>query len=185
MSPALRRIAFLLVATSWTLPVRADPLLFFLMSIAKEIAAASAAKPAPEVAALAVPEPSSTYPGTAVEPETLRQIIDDSFGYLSQSQRREVFESLNEMLLDPKLGTSRATLIEFFLHKALAVRTAQVELAKLSDAEKQRLAAQFRQETAGLPEAERQQLLGLLEHNLLPVPADLNRLLLAELQEPR
>lgn len=185
MSLALRRIAFLLVATLWALPVRADPLLFFLMSVAKEIAAGSAARPAPGVAALAVPEPSSTYPGTAVEPEKLRQIIDDSFGYLSQSQRREVFESLNEMLLDPKLGASRATLIEYFLHKALAVRAAQVELAKLSDKEKQRLAAQFRLETAGLPEAERQQLLGLLEHNLLPVPADLNRLLLAELQEPR
>ncbi len=185
MSPALRRIAFLFFVTLWAFPARADPLLFFLMSAAKEIAAAVAARPAPDAAALPVPVPSTTYPGTAVEPETLRQIIDESFGYLSHAQRREVFESLNEMLLDPKLGANRATLIEFFLHKALAVRAAQVELAKLSDGEKQRLAAQFRQETAALPEEERQQLLGLLENNLLPVPPDLNRLLLAELQEPR
>lgn len=185
MRPTLRRLAFLLFASAWAMPAKADPLLFFLMSAAKEIAAAVARRPAPDPVALSVPVPPTTYPGTAVEPETLRQIIEDSFAYLSQAQRKEVFASLNQMLLDPKLGNQRAALIEYFLHKALAVRSAQMQLARLSEADKQRLAAQFRQETASLPEAERQQLLGLLEHNLLPVPADLNQLLLAELQEPR
>ena len=60
---------------------------------------------------------------------------------------------------------------------------AQIELAKLSEADKRRLARQFRQETAGLADEDRKQLLELLEQHLLPVPADLNELLLAQLQE--
>ncbi|MBS0335323.1 MAG: hypothetical protein JSS40_00570 [Proteobacteria bacterium] len=187
MSPALRRTAFLFCAATWSLwpaVACADPLVFFLMTAAKQIAAAASNyKPSPE--ALPQPAPATTYPGTAVEPETLRRVIDDSFVYLSSAQRAEIFESLNAMLLDPKLGPTRATMIEYFLHKALAVRAAQMELARLSDAEKQRLAGEFRQETAGLSDEDRKQLLGLLEQHLLPVPADLNQMLLAQLQESR
>ena len=186
MVPALRRTAFFFFTASWSLwpaAANADPLVFFLMSAAREIvsAAAAAYKPAPE--AVPLPPMATTYPGTMVEPEVLRRVIDESFVYLSSSQRSEVFDSLNAMLLDPKLGPTRATLIEYFLHKALAVRAAQIELAKLSYADKKRLAEQFKQETAGLPDEERSQLLGLLEQHLLPVPADLNQLLLAQLQE--
>ena len=184
MCPALRRTAFLFFAAVWSAAANADPLVFFLMSAAREIAFAAISKGMTE-SAPAAPVPATTYPGTAVEPETLRQVIDDSFSYLSQSQRSEIFASLNEMLLDPKLGPTRATLIEYFLHKALAVRAAQIELGKLSYAEKERLAVQFRLETAALPAEERVQLLKLLEQHLLPVPADLNQLLLAQLQNPR
>lgn len=184
MCPALRRTAFLFFAAVWPAAANADPLVFFLMSAAREIAVAAIKKGVTE-AAQAAPVPATTYPGTAVEPETLRQVIYDSFSYLSESQRGEIFASLNEMLLDPKLGPTRATLIEYFLHKALAVRAAQIELGKLSYAEKERLAVQFRLETAELPEEERVQLLKLLEQHLLPVPADLNQLLLAQLQNPR
>jgi len=185
MRPALRRIVFLVFAAGWSAAAQADPLVFFLMSAAREIAAAALTKAASEAAKPTPVVAATTYPGTAVEPETLRRVIDDSFSYLSSSQRNEIFASLNEMLLDPKLGPTRATLIEYFLHKALAVRAAQVELGKLSYAEKERLAVQFRQETAALPDEERQQLVKLLEQHLLPVPADLNQLLLAQLQEPR
>ena len=185
MWPALRRIAFVSFAT-WPIAACADPLVFFLMSAAREIAASAIAKGAEAAASAPVASrPPVTYPGTAVEPDTLRRVIDDSFAYLSSAQRSEVFASLNEMLLDPKLGPTRATLIEYFLHKALAVRAAQIELGKLSYAEKERLAVQFRHETAELPEDERRQLTALLEQHLLPVPTDLNQLLLARLQEPR
>ncbi len=185
MCPALRRTVFLFFAAGWPLAASADPLVFFLMSAAKEIAASVIAKSASAPATVRLPAPAETYPGTAVEPATLRRIIDESFGYLSSAQRREVFESLNAMLLDPKLGANRAALIEYFLHKALAVRAAQFELGKLSHAQKQGLARQFRQETADLPDEERRQLQLLLEQQLLPVPADLNQMLLAQLQEQR
>ena len=126
MCPALRRIAFLFFAAGWSAAVNADPLIFFLMSAAREIAISAVTKGISE-SAPAVPAPATNYPGTAVEPETLRRVIDDSFVYLSSAQRSEIFDSLNNMLLDPKLGPTRATLIEYFLHKALAVRAAQVE----------------------------------------------------------
>ncbi len=185
MYRSIRRTVVLFFVAAWPLAANADPLIFFLMSAAKEIAVSAIAKAraAPDVVRL--PAPAATYPGTTVEPATLRRIIDDSFGYLSSSQRGEVFDSLNTLLLDPKIGSGRAALIEYFLHKALAVRAAQFELGKLSYAQKEGLARQFRQETADLPDEERRQLQTLLEQQLLPVPADLNQMLLAQLQEPR
>ncbi len=176
-------MAFLFFAVAWPGVASADPLIFFLMSAAKEIAT-SAITRAMNAPPVPVP-PVDTYPGTAVEPETLRQVIEDSFAYLSSNQRAEIFESLNTMLLDPKLGPARANLIEYFLHKALAVRTAQIELGKLSYADKERLALEFKRETADLSEDDRRHLLTLLEQNLLPVPSDLNQLLLAQLQDDR
>lgn len=187
MCRALRRSLFLLFVVLWPAMAQADPLVFFLMSAAKEIASRAIEKAMTEqarIAALPV-APPPTYPGTAVEPEKLRRVVQESFVYLSPSQRTEIFDSLNEMLLDPKLGGNRAALIEYFLHKALAVRAAQIELGKLTYAQKEGLARQFRQETASLPDEERQQLQKLLEQHLLPVPADLNEMLLAQLQEPR
>jgi len=185
MYPALRRTAFLFFIAAWPPAANADPLIFFLMSAAKEIATSAIEKAASAPTVVRLPAPEATYPGTTVEPAILRRIIDDSFGYLSSSQRGEVFDSLNTMLLDPKLGSSRAALIEYFLHKALAVRAARFELGKLTHAQKERLARQFRQETADLSDEERRQLQTLLEQHLLPVPADLNEMLLAQLQEPR
>lgn len=186
MRPALRRIAFLFCLAAWPLTASADPLVFFLLGAAREIAFSAITKAVAEAhAAASVPVPATTYPGTAVEPDTLRRVIDDSFVYLSSNQRAEIFDSLNTMLLDPKLGASRAALIEYFLHKALAVRAAQVELGRLSYEQKERLAVQFKQETEVLGDEERAQLQALLEQRLLPVPADLNQLLLAQFHEAR
>ena len=144
MLPALRRIGFLFFATLvslWPATAGADPLVFFLMSAAKEIAASVERRAAKEAAAAPLLAPAATYPGTVVQPETLRRVIDESFVYLSSAQRTEIFESLNTMLLDPAMGVTRAAMIEYFLHKALAVRAAQVELARLSDTDKHALMA--------------------------------------------
>lgn len=187
MCRALRRTVCLLFIGIWPVAASADPLVFFLMSAAREIASRAIEKHITEQARIATlpAAPPHTYPGTAVEPETLRRVVHESFTYLSTTQRGEIFDSLNDLLLDPKLGGNRAALIEYFLHKALAVRAAQVELGKLSYAQKEGLARQFRQETASLPDEERKQLQSLLEQHLLPVPADLNQMLLAQLQQPR
>ena len=193
MYRALRRTAFLCFAAVWSLwptLASADPLILFLLTAAKQIATAAAsatAEAAYKSASAAAPAPGrvTTYPGTAVEPETLKRVIDESFIYLSSSQRSEIFESVNTMLLDPKMGPNRAAMIEYFLDRALAVRAAQIQLARLSAADKTRLADEFRQETAGLPDEDRKQLMALLEQHLLPVPADLNQMLLAQLQETR
>ncbi len=167
-----------LLASAW--PARAaDPMLMFLLSVAREmITNAIASQPAQTVA----PEPVLTYPGTAVEPAHLRRLIDDSFFYLSQAQRGEIFDSLHAELMKPKNAAVRGAMIEYFAERALQVRAAQLRLAQLSYRQKQLLAEEFRRETAAIPGDERARLHEILERRLLPVPQDLNQLLLAALE---
>src|SRR5262245_18467466 len=78
-------------------PARADPILMLLMSVAREMMD-SRLNARPAEAAPVLPAPDRFYPGTTVEPETLRGLIDISFPYLSDAQRREVFDALNAQL---------------------------------------------------------------------------------------
>src|SRR5256714_933327 len=156
------------------LPARAgDPVLTFLMGIAQEILHQPKAAAPP---AAALPE---VYPGTTVQPALLKRLIDDCFLYLSAPQRAEIFDALNAELLKPGNFAVRAPMIEYFAHRALQVRAAQLRLAQLSPREQQFLADEFRQELKTLPEEQASELRGLLERGLLPVPTDLNQRLLA------
>ena len=158
-------------------PAAADPILMFLISMARDIIEAHAAR-TPAAPAVEVPDMSQVYPGTSVEPKVLRQLIDDSFLYLSESQRREIFDTLHAALIDPKNAAVRGPMIDYFATKALTVRAAQIRLSQLSAREKELLAAEFGKEVATLPADEKKQLGGLLRQGLLPVPSDLNQLLL-------
>lgn len=158
----------------------ADPLLMFLLSVAREVIFAAArehaASPAEPVAAV-----TTAYPGTEVEPAHVKRLIDEGFTYLSAAQRAEVFDSLHSELMNPKNAAVRGPMIEYFAEKAIAVRMAQERLANLSQPEKARLAEDFRQQVAGLPDEEAAQLAELLRRQVLPVPHDLNEMLLAAL----
>jgi hypothetical protein len=158
-----------------------DPVLMFLMSVARELIESQAARARAEPAPMPAPPP--VYPGTMVEPEHLRKLIDESFTYLSDSQRREIFESLNAALLEPKNAPMRATMIDYFADRAHAVRLAQQRLAQLSRREKEQIAGEFRKELAALPPEEQARFGELLRRGLLPVPGDLNQLLLAAFEE--
>lgn len=152
----------------------------FLIGIARDMVIEHANNPNRNVPeALPLPDFSRVYPGTSVEPDVLRRLIDDSFLYLSERQRAEIFDSLNAALLNPKNAAIRGTMIEYFSEKALMVRAAQLQLAKMPYREKQRMAAEFKAEIATLNAADRDQLGKLLRSGLLPVPSDLNQLLLA------
>lgn len=169
---------------AFALPARAaDPILMFLLGFAKNVMerqiANSLRAPAP---AEPLPDLGKTYPGTAVEPQIVRRLIDDSFIYLSEDQRAEIFESFNRALLNPVNAPIRGQMIEHFARTALAVRAAQVRLSQLSYREKQMLAAEFKEEIAGIGDAEIELLRGVLEKGLLPVPMDLNQLFLATLE---
>ncbi|HTL26065.1 MAG TPA: hypothetical protein VL280_05575, partial [Burkholderiales bacterium] len=83
--------------------------------------------------------------------------------------------------MDPKNAAVRASMIEYFAERAVAMRIAQDRLASLSGAEKSRLAAEFRQQVAELSPEETAQLAELLRRQVLPVPRDLNDMLLGEL----
>ena len=156
----------------------------FLFSIARGMLINKLTAPrtstAPE---LAMPDLSKVYPGTTVEPDVLRQLIDDSFMYLSGGQRQEIFDALHAALLNPKNAAVHGTMIEYFAEKALTVRAAQLKLAQLPWREKQRMAEEFKSELAALPEEDQAQLGEILRSGLLPVPSDLNQLLLAAFDE--
>ena len=157
-----------------------DPLLMLLLGIARDMVIAAGTQPRvkPETPAI---DPKSVYQGTLVEPGQLRALIDDCFAYLSTAQRREIFDSLNEALLDPKNAAVRAPMIEYFAERAMAVRAAHYRLSMLTTHEKQMLVAEFRAATAGMPKEEQKQLGEVLRKGLLPLPSDLNQLLLATL----
>ena len=175
MARALGRTVFFTALLACATPVRAaDPLLMFLFSIAQEIASrpAPAAPPAPA-------ERPDVYPGTTVPVDVLRRLIDDSFIYLSPRQRGEIFDALHAELMKPANFAIRASTIEYFAHRALQVRSAQLRLAKLSRTQKESLAAEFREELQAFPAEEQETLRGVFQKGLLPIPPDLNQLLLA------
>lgn len=181
MRPLLRRGLLLLLLPVSALPTpaqAADPLLMFLFGVAREMVISHMTRqPGREPAA---PAPL-VYPGTTVEPAQLKRLIDECFGYLSESQREEIFAALNEAILDPRNAAVRAPMIEYFAQQALAVRAARERLAQLSAREKERIAAEFRAGIAAMPAEEQDRLGEALRKGLLPVPDDLGQMLLAAL----
>src|SRR5262245_14208812 len=102
MSRLRKAIVFSLLLACSAPVVAADPIVMLLLGIAREMAFNAVRD---RLLAPRDPDPPSgptVYPGTTVEPEQVRQLIDEGFGYLSRGQRAEIFESLNAALLDPK-----------------------------------------------------------------------------------
>jgi len=183
MGRLLRWGALFTLLCAFALPAKADPLVMFLLGFAKnvierKIREANAAPPPQEI----MPDLGKTYPGTTVEPEIIRRLIADSFIYLSEAQRNEIFVAFNKALLDPKTAAMRGEMIEHFARKALAVRAAQVRLSQLSTREKQMLASDFKRETEAATDDELAQLREVIQMGLLPVPMDLSQMFLAVLE---
>jgi len=156
-----------------------DPLLMFLLSAAREVV--SAAARAQKAPATPVPVETTQYAGTSVEPDHLRRLIDECFTYLTDAQRREIFDSLHAALMDPKNAAVRGSMIDYFATRAVAVRDAQQRLANLSGPSRDRLVAEFKSTIAAMPADEAVQLATLLREGALPVPRELNAQLLAAL----
>jgi hypothetical protein len=161
-------------------PAAADPIILFLIGIARDMAVKHAvSKLHEQITRPRPPDLSRVYPGTSVEPEHLRRLIDESFLYLNDSQRGEVFNALHEELLKPRNAAVRLPMIEYFADRARTVRAAQLKLSQLSQRDKERVAADFKAELAALTADDQAELGDLLRSGLLPVPTDLNQLLLA------
>ena len=180
MNRFLRKgVLFTLLFAGVVTPAAADPVLMFLLGFARNLLESHLARsphaPTPEF----MPEMARTYPGTTVEPEHLRRLIDDSFLYLKAVQRQEIFESLHAALSNPKNAAVSGAMIHYFAEKALTVRSAQLQLSQLSGREMKMLAHDFKKEITSLSTEEQIQLGELLRRGLLPVPSDLNQLLLA------
>ncbi len=162
-----------------------DPMMMFLFGMAREImyeAFLNSRKPPSESPA---PLPQ-VYPGTMVEPRKLRELIDESFFYLSERRRTEIFQALHDEIIKPQNAAVRASMIAYFAEHAVAVRQVMDRLSKLTETERRQLSEQFVAQARGLPEPEREQLRKLLDEGLLPVPPDLNqRLVVAMRSIPR
>ena len=187
MDRLLRRTIFFFALLGCALPARAaDPILMFIMTVAREMIESHARKPAtatlPHMGGT-LPEFPKVYPGTMVEPAHLRSLIDECFPYLSDSRREEIFDALHANLLDPRNAPVRASLIDYFAQRAFAVRAAQQRLQKMSSREKTFLAEEFKKELATLPPEERERVRGLLREGLLPVPNDFSQMLLGVFEE--
>ena len=115
-----------------------------------------------------------------VNEQQLRGLIDTGFAHLTLAQRDEVYDSLQRMLADPQNAPARPLIIQELAQKAAAVRGAHDRLQALSAAEKRAVAAEARAEYERLPAPERAQLLQVLQSRVVPIPRDLNDLILAE-----
>lgn len=175
--------ACLLAGVLCTSPARAfEPILMFLFGMAREVMydafVNSQTQPQPNSEPL-----PAVYPGTMVEPRKLRELIDESFYYLSERRREALFQVFNDELIKPKNALVRASMIQYFAEHALAVRNVIDRLSLLSEPEMRALSAQFADEARKLPEKEREQLRKVLDEGLLPVPPDLNHMLVVAIAE--
>lgn len=167
-----------------------DPIVLYLLRALRDRVAMSVARAAFESAqqpgsAARAPIVLPAPPSVEEETRQLRALIDDSFRYLDSEQRAEVHKSLVQVLADPKNAPVRAQAIAEFRRTADAVRKAYERLDRLSDEEKRRIASELGEALATVSTEEREQIETLVREGELPVPPDLNAMILAELKESR
>ncbi len=133
-------------------------------------------QPAPPVRGwTAIPAPA---PGNEVE--QLKTVIDESFVYLTAEQRDAVHAGLMKVLSDPRNAAVKPQIIAEFRIKAKEVRDTYRSLDRLSWTEKKTLAAQAREQYRKLPGDQKSELLDVVRSGMLPIPRDLNDMLLEE-----
>lgn len=112
--------------------------------------------------------------------QRLRALIDDSLLHLSAVQRDAVFAAMQKVLRDPQYAQQSSQILAEFTLTARALREGYLQLDRLSYSQKKALVMQAREEFQRLPAGERQHLLEVLQSGMLPVPRDINEIMLAE-----
>ena len=161
----------------------ADPLLMFVLGFARNLIEsaieANASKPqAPAVATAPAPPPK---PPSRMDSQDLRALIDDSFAYLSAAQRAELLDGLEKTLADPANAPYRDAILAQFVGVAQQVRFAHRQLERLSPEEKRVLAERFAANYRSLSPEQQQALSQQLRARALPLPSDLNDMMLSAL----
>lgn len=165
-----------------------DPILLLLMRMVRDHAiSASVEAGVNSLRQAAPPQAPEFYYGLPATPEPqgnaeqrLRTLIDESLLHLSAVQRDAVFGALQKVLNDPQNAQLSPQILAEFTLKARAVREGYLQLDRLSYSQKKALVMQAREEFQRLPAGERQHLLEMLQSGMLPVPHDLNEIMLAE-----
>lgn len=176
-------LAALLATISGT-TAAADPLTLILLRMLRDQVISSSIQSAVESASSGVPKKTEPF---VIPPapydlgdEKLRALIDEGFVHLTAAQREEVFTSIKRALADPRHAAARPVIIQELALKASAVRQAHEHLNNLSQGDKRSIAAQAREEYVKMPEEERLQMIQVLQSGVVPIPRDLNDMILAE-----
>lgn len=170
-------LAFLALAGWITAASAVDPVARLLWSILQDRLMDAAIQ---QVTAPPAPRPSLPA-NPQLQLRELKALIHENFTYLSSGQRQEIYADLERIVTDPKHIASRSFMIEQFTHTARAMGEAHRQLSNLSDAEKRRVAVEIRQAYERSGASEREDLLKLVQSHQLPLPADLNRMVLDQL----
>jgi hypothetical protein len=180
----LRRFAVgIVLAIFSSAALAVDPLTLILLRMLRSQIITNAAENVYE--RLTAPEqPTVIVPGPAFDSgdAELRTLIDEGFLHLSRSQREEVFVSVKRILDDPKHAALRGDIFEELRVKASAVRQAHDHLSKLPRQDKRLLVAEVRDEYRKLEAEDRRQMLAALESGVVPIPRELNDMILEELR---
>jgi hypothetical protein len=159
-----------------------DPLTLFLLRMLRDQIISSGIEMAIEGVQRNEPQPVLVIPPAPydLDDRKLRTLIDEGFVHLSSAQRDEVFASVKRILSDPENAAIRPYLVQDLAIKASAVRQAHEQLGTLSQAQKRALAAEAREEYEKLPPEERRQMIQVLQSGVVPLPRDLNDMIVAE-----
>ena len=179
----LRRVVVgVLLAISSSAALAVDPLTLILLRILRDQIITAAAEAAYE--SMTAPKPAGpiVFPAHPydLDDARLRTLIEEGFVHLTRAQRDEVFASVKRILADPKNAPMRFHIIEELALKASAVRQAHEQLNTLSDVRKRAIVNEAREEYRKLKPEERQQMLAVLQSGVMPIPRDLNDMILAE-----
>ena len=176
-----------------TSPARAaDPLLMFLIGWAKNIIESQieenakkqrAAVPAATVVPIVTAPVAPPAPGPVSESD-LRGLVDEGFAYLTPAQRAELLAGVEKALSDPANSAYREEILSQFANVARQAGYTHRQLDRLSNDQKRHLARQFAVNFKALTPDQQQDLLQQLRQRALPLPSDLNEMMLTALATP-
>jgi hypothetical protein len=180
----LSSLALMLALACHASPARAaDPLLMFMLGFAKNLIEsaieANAAKPAAPIALPPLAPPPKAP--ARMDESDLQALVDESFGYLTAGQRKELLTGLDKALSDPANAAYRDAIVAQFVSVARQVSFAHRQLARLSAEDKQALAQRFAANYRSLAPEHQQVLSQQLRARALPLPTDLNDMMLSAL----
>ena len=197
MRDVIRRVRNVSVAIAIAMvcaPVYAvDPLTLLLLRVLRDKMISTGIESAAEHAAVqqSMPPLAPSLPGLSgalfagFDDAQLRRLIDEGFVHLTSAQRDEVYASVRRIIADPKNAADVPAIIADLAIKASAVRQAHEQLTTLSFAQKQHIATEARDEYEKMPVETREQMASVLRQRLVPLPADLTDMILAEFDRVR
>lgn len=181
MSPKIRQILAFLLLAGWLAEAAAvEPVVGLIWSLIQDrlMNAAVQSASAPPAVPSIVPDARALG---IIDPKELKALVNDNFAYLTSAQREEIYQGLERIMTDPKHAASRGFMLERFTETAKAVGEAHRQLSNLSYSQKRRVASEIRlayeQSSAPL----REELLHMVQSHQLPLPSDLNQMVLDEL----